>query len=127
MTDVNSKHEAEAKAGETTASHADGFAATPEVAAVEADIARTRDELAQTVDQLTSKLDVKTRVRNRMAHARDDTAHELRAVRNLATDARGKPTPAATAAGGAVIVALAVVSFLAVWRRLSESSRRRWR
>lgn len=97
-----------------------------EVAAVEADIARTRDELAQTVDQLTSKLDVKTRVRNRMSDARDDAAHQLRSVRNLATDARGKPTPVATATSGALVTTV-VAGFLAVWRRLSGSSRRRRR
>jgi hypothetical protein len=101
---------------------------TPEVADLEADISRTREELAQTVDQLAAKVDVKTRVRNRVSETADAAATQVRSLRDRATDADGKPTPAALSIGGGVVAGIVAVVVVGRWIRSSRRSRgRRWR
>jgi hypothetical protein len=98
---------------------------SPEAVALEADIARTREDLAETVDQLAAKLDVKSRVRARMSGAKEDATRQLRALRDRATDAQGKPSTTTIGVGGGVIGVAAAVLAIALWRRSRPSRRRR--
>lgn len=122
MSDVNGRHTASTD-HDTDASSTDD----PEVAALQADIERTREELAQTVDQLTAKLDVKTRVRETVSETKDRAASQVQHLRDQATDDDGKPTPAAMGVGAGIVAGVAAVVLVFMWRRSSDSRRKRRR
>jgi acetylornithine deacetylase/succinyl-diaminopimelate desuccinylase-like protein len=98
--------------------------ASPEIATIEADIERTREDLAQAVDQLAAKLDVKTRIRHRIAEARNDATHRWRTLRKRATNAEGRPTPTVMAVGGGLAAGMAAAVAMAWWRRNKTPHRR---
>ena len=95
------------------------------MAELEADIARTREDLADTVDQLTAKLHVKTRVRNRMAQAKDAATMRVQVARQQLVDVDGKPKPTTLGVGGGLLAAAAAVVLVKLWRRPARRPLRR--
>ena len=99
--------------------------APPEMTELEADIARTREDLTDTVDQLTAKLHVKTRVRNRMAQAKDAATMRVQVARQQLVDVDGKAKPTTLGVGGGLLAAAAAVVLVKLWLRPARRPLRR--
>ena len=79
---------------------------------IEADIEATRHELGETVEALSAKLDVKQQARGKVDQTRQRVADKAHTAQHAVTENPQKSVPVA-----AVVVAVAVVLGVVVWRR----------